>query len=552
MGDSSTLVDLLRSSEPAKNSGALNDGQAAPYLSHLAALPLKELLAEPTKLSSEAAVLTTSLTQLCLNEYPTFLSLHDTSSVLSSSFTSISDSLDTLLSSIPAIENEARDFASGTKQIQEERRKANVVLEQQEKLIDILEIPRLVDTCVRNGYYQEALDLSSHTKLLLRRFPDIPMIHDVALETEQGIRLMNVQLLSSLREPLKLPALFKAVNFLRRMKVFEEEELALIFLTSRYAYVAGLLGSVEGERHDSTKYLRRYIDIWREGIFDIATQFKTIFIEASDEEVPYALERLFSLSMHTALDSLLKTCGSILPRIDDPTSLTSILTQLSYCSSSFSRIGMDFRSLLAPLFENAVIHIIGTSVHEATSRLASQIAEAGKIRKHPSSWLLSEGAQVRRDIPQNSSSHVPPSHVTTYPPLAHYLNALITTLNNVRLLAPTSILEELLEIFDKSLGEVAQSLMEYSKLIVPGDPSEGRRSVDGKGQEREEEILFCAGRVYIRSIVPFLREGLVVRVYEASLEEVDAVYSSSILLRQMLDDWDGWMTSHLERRPGFE
>lgn len=90
----------------------------------------------------------------------------------------------------------SRLFASPTKTIQSLRRRAALVLEQHEKLLDILEIPLLINTCVRNGYYSEAIDLSDHMALsLLERFPVVSVVIDVAVEAEQAIRIMLSQLL---------------------------------------------------------------------------------------------------------------------------------------------------------------------------------------------------------------------------------------------------------------------------------------------------------------------------------------------------------------------
>jgi len=92
-------------------------------------------------------------------------------------------------------------------------------------------------------------------------------------------------LLSTLRElgpGRKLPALWKAVNFIRRMDILEKEELALAFLSGRGDCLHTALGglgrehgivniSQEGkgkmgkdgrDAEDVTRFLRKYIDTW--------------------------------------------------------------------------------------------------------------------------------------------------------------------------------------------------------------------------------------------------------------------------------------------------
>ena len=44
-----------------------------------------------------------------------------------------------------------------------------------------------------------------------------------------------------------------------------------------------------------------------------------------------------------------------LPRVSEGGSLASVLDHAMYCGGSLGRVGLDFRPLLAPLFEQAVL-----------------------------------------------------------------------------------------------------------------------------------------------------------------------------------------------------
>ncbi|KAJ7597768.1 Dor1-like family-domain-containing protein [Mycena floridula] len=594
-----SLADLFGTS-------TLNSKSSQEYLGHLTTLPLKTLSSEPASLQTQAHHLTASLTSLTHTSYPTFLSLHTTTTTLTNSLDALSSSLDALITtSLPKLEDSASGWRERTEDVLNERQKARVVLEQHEKLRDLLDIPLLIDTCARNGYFAEALQLAAHANALSTWSTGAPLIvTSILAEVHQSINQMLLSLIATLHEPSrKLPPLWKAVNFLRKMNSFEsgndvdaEEQIALVFIGGRESCLkAALEGSkrdierlvgaggdlVDKDRDDIAKYLKKFIDTWREGVYDIITQFATIFLErptgASQQQPsppassPALHKMLSTYALHSLQTHLLPVLSFTLPHIPLP-SLPSLLTQVTYCATAFGRVGLDFRGTLDGLFSSAVLSGVTSEVKAATGKWiktfksnlgsdANTPTTATMKRKTyfvmPSKFLVVSSSKsspptpATSSIPSSSTSsqpHMPPQVLASYPPLAAFTNSLLSTFNNLRLLAPISVLRDLQIMLDASLAEGAQILLVYIRKVLNEDGSMKKDRMDDLEQVQEEMIAKAAGEIYFTVFAPFVRRALgegvygIERDYLADLSEPEDETNLTSLTR-VTREWESWRQS---------
>jgi conserved oligomeric Golgi complex subunit 8 len=573
--DPVNLTDILLGSAPRVPPLELsNDPDFMDYLTELPKSPLQTLLSTPQSLTTQSHTLTSSLTSLTHTSYPTFLSLHTTTNSLRSSLASLSSSLDTLIDEcLPALDGAAKEFKERSgPEVLGERTKARVVLEQHDKLRDLLDVPVLIDTCVRNGMYSEALSLASHASSSLTSLSSssepLPLAISLNASISHSLRTMLSILLSTLREPgpaRKLPALWKAVNFIRRMEVLEEDELALAFLSGRGECLNvalaslgrdyGVVGPGEegkggarrdaGDAEDIARFLRKYIDIWREGVYDIITQYTTIFLERSSNASttptspspnPIATKShmllytlLTTYASHALTSLLLPTLQHHLPHT--PSALPSLLTQLTYCATAFARVGLDFRGILDGMFSDAVRDIVGREIREAGSKWSHSI-QTVRRKRGPEEWLINPelvSSPPTGSLFLDTPPHVPPQILASYPPIAEYTNALLTSLNGLRLLAPVRIIGDLLTILDEVLADSGTVFLSH---VQNGEHAEGT----------SQEVSKAAGKVFVRIFVPFVRRALLEGVYGVKVASGEAEkFQVGAELGNVCREWESWL-----------
>jgi hypothetical protein len=370
------------------------------------------------------------------------------------------------------------------------------------------------------------------------------------------------------------------------MKAMHEDELALVFISARMGCLrdtldgierdAGILSNAGGlefkfpvgstveerereidrEADDVARFLKKYIDIWREGAYDLVTQYTTIFLDRShagariappaDQDAEASSYIIRQTLPSTLLELLLPTLRSYLERAYPH--LAPLATQLAYCSSALARVGMDFRALLSPLISRSVISGFARDVrfgveHEWSGVLAKHVTSRPKPSA-PSVWLVATPNNVPAfktlALSPSNASHSPPQVLTAFPPLAKMLNAYIRALNRLRMLAPVDALSGIVEGTEECLANAGHGLLQYAKDWRGGDA-------------KEIQILQAAGAAYTRVLVPWLQRAIVEGVFSASLkdrqsaadgaEDPDAGEEGERKLPFIVREWESWLGS---------
>ncbi|CAI5521432.1 unnamed protein product [Closterium sp. Naga37s-1] len=512
---------LLGDSSIAQGSGGgssvgLEELQDA-YLSELLSYSLDRLNKEPELLRADAERVQRQMQEVAVAHYRAFITAADAIRSIHREINSVDQHLGSLVLEIPKLTTGCNEFLEEAQGVMEKRRLNKTMLATHPTLMDLLEIPQLMDTCVRNGNYDEALDLEAFVAKLATMHAKLPVIQQLAVEVRHTTQAMLSQLLLRLRSNIQLPECLRVIGYLRRLAVFSETEMRLQFLRCREAW----LGEVVSELDPSSPYdyLKRLTDCHRVHLFDVATQYHAIFAHHSSnspdssnlDEDSAALAALlgdggvgggagggaggvlgkygkgragggavlngwggggsggdgglvYGWAMHRVA-VYLAALAQHLPRIEDGGSLASVLEHcMVRWAACLGRVGLDLRGLLPPLFESCVLGMFQRNISFAVDSFHHV------LETHRWVPLPSMGSAARMGLGGESLNDVaPPYSLMEHPPLAAFVNGILAALNELRHCAPTSLKQQLAGEVERALAVVAGSLGRYSHTHIIKD-----------------------------------------------------------------------------------
>ncbi|OBW67347.1 MAG: Uncharacterized protein AUREO_025810 [Aureobasidium pullulans] len=320
------------------------------------------------------------------------------------------------------------------------RKRAMLLSRNVDRVSDVMELPTLLSTAINSSSaavtqgtggaaasgYASALDLHAHVKRLRTLYPDSDLVGDISRQADDEIQNLITVLINGLQNPsLKLAGAMRMIGWLRRVApeladdtygslhgqkkgrslgaATGEGSLGALFLVCRLGTLRRTLDALDplkdladqealrrSESRDrqetwiggaqTERYLKRYVEVFREQSFAIISMYKSIFpsalpipglagaditsptgtpiqtptiseststpfFEAEDDKTPSALA---TFAPHL-VDMLSERLRTYMPNISERSSRDSLLTQVLYCAGSLGRLGADFGMMLALL-----------------------------------------------------------------------------------------------------------------------------------------------------------------------------------------------------------
>ena len=319
---------------------------------------------------------------------------------------------------------------------------------------------------MRNGSYDEALELEAACARLAAAAPAAPLAAALAADGRAGVRAMLSQLLQRLRGPVTLPECLRAVGYLRRLGAFSEPELRLAFLRCRHAWLAACLAEQAAAPAAPAEAAKRLTDVHRVHLFDAVMQYRAIFADdtaAADAGAGAARDGgLLAAWAAGRVGGYLGALGGALGRVGEGAQLASVLEHAQYCGASLGRVGLDFRPLLPPMFERAVAALAARGFAAAADAFDAALAAHRWAAPRSSAAAAAAAAAP----PAGEDDFAPPLSLVDALPAAALVNAVLAALNELRHAPLPQLRAQLAAALHGALAAAAASLARQGGAAV--------------------------------------------------------------------------------------
>lgn len=239
-----------------------------------------------------------------------------------------------------------------------------------DSVLDLLELPTLCKLCVRQGNYQEALDISVLAQTLNIRFPKLPVFYKIQRQVEAELKTMVAGLIKLLNTNLKQKNTLKIFHILNKLDLSQYSQgdssvskfstadpsvrdhiLKRLYLNARYKLITNELATLDPLlEFNVLTYLKRYIEIFREYVLSSLSTFQAVFgngFSGTDR----VLVNQFTRSLAILLcEKLGQHFGEVINSADPEqgrADCDGLVFQIIYLCKSLDKHGLDFALSIA-------------------------------------------------------------------------------------------------------------------------------------------------------------------------------------------------------------
>lgn len=394
-----------------------------PFFQELMRSGRSRLERENQSLASRSRQLEDETRGMAFDHYSTFISAADCCHEIAGQFRRNQEQVSALTDDLPKVASTCLDFHGKALKLSEERKKTSLVLANHTKLLEVLELPQLMETCVRNGHTEEALAIIQVANKIGKPLGGVPLIDGLVKSIHVSAVWMLNQLLAKLKTQIQLPECLKIVGLIRRMGAFNEAELRIKFLQARKVHLDNILKALPNT--DQLSLLSKMVEQTRIGIFDTITQYRALF---SDDETRFTGTRssissyrmIFSSWIYQRLHKFQEHLVEGLNQLNDIQGLEALVDQVMYFGQSLGRVGYDMRILAIPKLNEFAVRCLQNILDQGRINLKEVLANSQLVYDFSIYDKIEHGPKAEGEFQ------------VTYYPVAIVYNTIVQCLNQFR------------------------------------------------------------------------------------------------------------------------
>eukprot|EP01059_Diplonema_ambulator_P004842 TRINITY_DN14580_c0_g1_i1.p1 TRINITY_DN14580_c0_g1~~TRINITY_DN14580_c0_g1_i1.p1 ORF type:complete len:590 (+),score=192.64 TRINITY_DN14580_c0_g1_i1:39-1808(+) len=418
---------------------------------------MESFLREPSRLVAEQQRITNEMVDISVAHYPVFIkSSRCCSEVLKEAHQNamLTERLQSeeqgLRQCMGRLTEKGQEWKRGRQQLRTLR-------SSQEVIRDMLELPTILENCLRNELYHEAVLLHEKVESLLTAAPNISIIKVIASEVEDTMRKHLPQLLSKLSTSLSPAQCIKIISFLSRLKIIPNRELRKLFLARRLQYLQSLLKDVQ---RGPFTYLNKVCNVIGVNLPAVITEYNSSFKNRDGKLSTYDTDHdtpvcdVLGAWLAGVVSNYLNIIRKHLPMVTCGGELKQLLTQSQQCGKELAKKGVDIRPVLYDMFSKRILNLWEQGIDGAYSSFQLSLGNHTWTNKHSTS-ALKEPRYERTGV-----STAPPQLLRQYLPLGYLTNGILSALNEVRRCALTSLTPQTIAKLSATLSQCVADVVD--------------------------------------------------------------------------------------------
>lgn len=242
----------------------------------------------------------------------------------------------------------------------------NAVLANIDPVLDLLELPTLCKLCIVQGNYQELLEVSLLAQTLVIRFPKLTTFQRIHWQVQQELGLMVRGLIKLLNTNLKQNNILKIFQILNKPDLVghtsgprKDRFLKMVFLNARFKFITNEIANLAPLiKFNRLTYLKRFIEVYREYIFNSLSVYFAIFGSSHDDSPDSACDDTILISQFVknlvALlsDALYEHFPLLISKdtqtddLDSNAQKDGVILQIIYLCKSLVKYNVDFEAII--------------------------------------------------------------------------------------------------------------------------------------------------------------------------------------------------------------